>query len=213
MSAALSPPPAETLARVQRGTRLGLAPAGSSLHVLAGDVTRCGHRTSADWQAYGGTGARVPTLRLCARCAAGLPRELLRRLEPTRGELRRVYERDARYAAEDLRRHLEELRTRALVDGAAYEPTRLVEAVLPSPEVGRRSLDAARTTKAERNARVTGHVAAGRPLTLLELLNELDPTRPDLPGHRVWLVDEPELGTPVDVGGTYDARLWMGRRR
>lgn len=204
--------PAETLWRVQGGALLALAPGAARLHVRAGDVTRCGHRTSADWQAFGGTGERVPTLPLCPRCLAGLPLELRRRLVPTPAELAHVYELEARLAAEELRRRLADLRTRALVDGAAYERTRLVEAGRPDVEVAARR-DLAALARRDPAGAGRGWVATARALTLLELLGELDPTRPDVAGRRVWLVDEPALGSPVDVGGTYDPRLWQGRRR
>lgn len=207
------PPPAETLARVQAGTRLGLGPAGSVLHVLAGNVTRCGARTAAGWVAYGkGERTDAPCVRLCRRCLAGLPATTRKLLTPTPDELRRVHEREARHLAEDLRVRLAAIRDEALLDGSAYEGTRIVIAELPPYPVARR--DAPTITRAARDAQpVRGHVATERRLSLLDLLNRLDPTRPDLAGHRVWLVDEPELGAPVDVGGTYDPRLWQGRKR
>lgn len=204
------PPPAATLARVAPAVRFAVKPGGAATaHVLAATVTRCGHKTAAGWQAL--TAAEAPPVRLCARCTAGLPARVRTELVPTPAELATVVEREARQLAEDLRRRLAELRTEALVDGSAYERTRLVHAArAPRLTVPR---GAKPLTRAERDAHVSGYVATARELTLLELLNHLDPSRPTAPGWRSWFVDEPELGTPVATGGEYDARLWMGRKR
>lgn len=206
------PPPAETLARVQPGTRYTLAPAGAVLHVLVGAATRCGRRTAASWTAYGTDAQRdVPTMRLCPRCAAGLPAATRKALVPTAAELRKVHEREARYATAELVARLAAIRAAALLDGSAYEGTRVIVAELAPRLTTPRG--AKPPTKAERGAHVSGHVATARPVTLLDLLNRLDPTRPDLPGHRFWVTNEPAVGSPVDVGSTYDPRLWMGRKR
>jgi hypothetical protein len=214
------PPPAATLARVDPAIRLGLAPAarerhhqaGAPLHVLVGDtVTRCGARTSAAWQAYPGPAA--PALRLCRRCLAGLPLSLRTELAATRAELRAVHEHEARDAAVRLSRLLADLREAALVDGSAYERTTVVEAALaPRPQTHDR-FGARTMTRRAQGEHTGGHVATERGLSLLELLNELDPNRPDVVGRRLFLHDPPALGTPVDAGATYDPRLWMGRSR
>lgn len=213
------PPPAATLVRVLGATvRLGLAPSTSSsspaLHVLAGSVARCGHRTSAEWQAY--AGEEAPAMRLCRRCLAGLPAEVRAKLEPTSAELARVYERQARAKVDELVELLAAIRTEALVDGAAYERTALVEAKLaPHLTTPRPRWNVDVPTRRERDARVGGYLAAEREVTLLDLLNLVDPTAPHVPHQRRWLgLTAPAAGEPVHVpGGTYDPALWMGRKR
>lgn len=206
------PPPAETLARVSPGASFAAGPAGNLLHVIAGDVTRCGAKLAASWTDYRRrTTGGVPARRLCRRCLAGLPAATRRRLVPTATELRKVNELEAREATAALVAALARLRTEALVDGSAYERTVLVEAALAPRQAAPRG--AAPLTRAERATHVAGPIATGRELTLLELLNELDPSRPTVPGYRVYLLDPPALGTPVHDGGTYDARAYDWRRK
>lgn len=208
------PPPAATLARVAPAAQFTAAPAATVLHVLTGTVTRCGHRTAAGWTRYAGTppeAATVPPVRLCPRCAKGLPLELRRKLEPTTAELAALVHAQALTAAELLRRQLADLRTAALVDGSAYERVTLPVAERVARPVLHRN--APTPTRAERDLRVSGHVVTHRELTLLELLNHLDPSRPTAPGWRSWFADAPPAGTPVAVSGDYDARAYDWTRK
>lgn len=198
------PPPAATLARVAGTVRLAAAADRAPLHVLAAEVTRCGHRPATSWTVYG-PGARVPARRLCRTCSVGLPPDTRAKLIPTPAELGAVHELTAREAAQALTDTLDRLRTAALVDGSAYEPTVLVEARLAqAAPAGMRRVDRAQL--------VTGYVATGRELSLLELLNTLDPIRPDVPHQRMYVLDPPAPGDPVDVS-SYDARAYDWRRR
>ena len=209
------PPPAATVARVLPQAQFAAAPSSSTVHLLeAGGATRCGHKTAAGWDLFAGKPpepATVPDVWLCARCTAGLPTATRQDLTPTPAELAAVYGREVRHAAAELVELLARVRTDALVDGAAHERTRLVYAKRADPLVTPRG--ARPLTRVERGLHVTGWVAAERPLSLLELINHVDPSRPDVEGYRDWLVDEPPVGTPIDVGGTYDARAYDWRRR
>lgn len=211
------PPPAATVARVLPAARFTSAASSTTVHLLiAGEVTRCGHRTAAGWQLYAGPPpepADVPPARLCPRCLAGLPATTRQALDPTPAELRAVHEQRARAAATDLVNVLAELRQEALVDGSAWERTHLVHARQVPALAQPRGRGTTPLTRAERATHIGGYIAHEWPMTLLELLNHVDPSSPDTPGWRVWFLDAPEPGTAVDVGGTYDGRAYDWRRK
>lgn len=189
MSAAMVP--AATVLRQMPGRRLVVG-RSDVVHVYATEArARCG------WPLA--DGARVleqvdqaPPLRVCARCLGSLPPAQLEGLRPERDELAAVHDRQARLAAQRCVDELEEIRRRMRVDGTGTVPTVLVKAapvrnpLAPRPK-----------TRAERNARQSGHVAVEETMSLARLLNLLTPGG-YAPDYRLYLLDPPSPGARVD---------------
>lgn len=99
----------------------------------------------------------------------------------------------ARRAAQRCIDQLEQIRLDALVHGVGGQPVELVRAVpARDPRAPRPS------TRTARNAEHLGHVAGIQRMSLAALLNLLTPGGPPGPTHRLYLVDPPAEGTPVD---------------
>jgi hypothetical protein len=99
---------------------------------------------------------------------------------------------EARAAAQRCIDELEEIRARMRLDGTATEVVELIRAApARDPRAPRPR------TRAERDRQLTGHVAAAELMTLSRLLNLLTPGG-YAPDRRLYLIDPPEPGTPVD---------------
>lgn len=111
---------------------------------------------------------------------------------PTPAELAAVHAQQARLAAQRCVDDLEEIRRRMLADGTGGELTVLVKA---GP--ARNPLAPRPKTRTERYAQSSGHVAVEETMSLARLLNRLTPGG-FAPDHRLYLIDPPAPGTPVD---------------
>lgn len=194
--------PAATLLRLDRAlaqiTPLAATPAGSTVHVLnrPGGKPLCG-RNPRKLAEIPVDSAEPPPMRVCTLCARQLPASTRVQLagdgRPSRTELAAVHEHAARQAAQQCIDALAEIRSQANLDGTAGHQVELMIAVPaePGPRPLRRS-DRARSR--------TGHVAGAERMTLVQLINRLNPCG-FAPGSRVFITGTPALGAHVDVGG------------
>ncbi len=187
--------PAATLLRVLPASALAATPAGRTVHVLnrPGGRPVCG-RTPRKLTGIP-AGPPAPPMRVCTLCGRRLPaavRALLSDLgRPTREELAAVHEYAARQVAQECMDRLAEIRTAANLDGTATAPVELMVAVPAHPAP-------MPTARYRRNQVESGHVAGGKRMTLVQLINRLTPCG-FVPGERVFVTAVPALGARVDA--------------
>lgn len=183
--------PAATLLRQLPGRALVVG-SGDVVHVHATDErSRCGAAVAIEAELVVDVD-QAPAVRVCARCLGSLPRADVAMLLPEREELAALYGRQARLVAQRCIDDLELIRQQARAAGVATVPTVLVTAA-PAKNPAAPRL----RTRAERDARPTGHVAVERTMTLAVLLNMLTPGGYS-PYDRMYLLDPPAAGARVD---------------
>lgn len=177
------------------GTPLAATSAGQTVHVLnrPGGRPLCG-RNPRKLTEIPVSDAVPPPMRVCTLCARALPAtlrdELAGHWRPSREELAAVHEHAARQAAQQCVDRLAEIRSEANLDGTAGMPVELMLAVPAHP-------GPLPTARFRRDQVLSGFVAGGQRMALVQLLNRLTPCG-FVPGERVFITGAPVLGARVD---------------